>query len=166
MSNNSLIIIIFMLIMPVTAHGFQIEEFKSGMLKDQVREVLSNGAWKFDEVQDFAADTLIAYDLPEKNTFRQFVFSFCNDKLVGFEQEMKPSLKNFIVIAGNYNKSLGQPFKTEVSNNVISIGEKSQLAMYWRKGSELVGLKYILLAPNEQLIAVYETPNTCWQIPR
>jgi hypothetical protein len=166
MKYNSIIIIIFMLVTPLAAHAFQIAEFKSGMSKDKVREVLSNGAWKFDEIQEFAADTLIAYDLPKKNTFRQFVFSFCNDKLASFEQEMKPSLKNFIVIAGNYNKSLGQPFKTEVSNNVISIGEKSQLAMYWRKGSELLGLKYILLAPNEQLIAVYETPHTCWQIPR
>ncbi len=148
----------------LSAPAFEIDAFRSGMNKAEVKKLLAD--WKFDQVQEFSGDTMIAYDFPEKTTGRQFTFSFCNDRLVSFEQEMKPSVKNFIVISSNYNRTYGQPLKVEAASNVTSLGEKNQLALYWRKGTELVGLKYVLLPPHEQLLAVYETPNTCWQIPR
>ncbi len=147
-----------------TAASFEIDDFQSGMDKNKVKELLNN--WKFDRIQEFSGNAVIAYDLPEKESFRQFTFVFCNDKLVSFEQAIKPEVKNFILMSSNYNKLYGQPAKVEATNNVISIGEKNQLAMFWRKSGDLVGLKIVLLPPNDQIIATYESPNTCWKIPR
>lgn len=146
------------------ASAFEIAEFKTGMTKDKVREQLKD--WNFDRIQEFSASTLLAYDLPEKRTNRQFTFSFCNDRLVGFEQALKPSLKNFIIVANNYIKSNGQPYKTEANTSVLSAGEKNLLALFWRSSNEIIGVKFIVLNDAEQLSNVYEAPNTCWAIPR
>ena len=156
--------LILLLQFSVFAAAFEVDEFRSGMKKDKIRELLGN--WKFDRVQEFSGNTLVAYDFPEKGSFRQFTFIFCNDKLVSLEQEIKPNLKNFILMSSNYNKLYGQPMKVEATNNVISIGEQNQLALYWRKGGDLIGLKIVLLPPNDQIISMYEAPNACWQIPR
>lgn len=153
-----------LLLSSLRAPAFQIDSFRSGMSVAEVRRLLAD--WKFDRVQTFSGNTLIAYDVPQKNTHRQFTFSFCHGRLVAFEQEMPPSAKHLIVISGNYNRAYGQPVKVLAGNNVTSLGEKSQLALYWRQGSDLVGVKYVLLPPREQLLTVYETPNTCWKIPR
>lgn len=155
---------VLLLLWSHAAPAFEIAEFKTGMTKDKVREQLKD--WNFDRIQEFSASTLLAYDLPEKRTNRQFTFSFCNDRLVGFEQALKPSLKNFIIVANNYIKSNGQPYKTEANTSVLSAGEKNLLALFWRSSNEIIGVKFIVLNDAEQLSNVYEAPNTCWAIPR
>lgn len=148
----------------VPASAFQIDEFRNGMSKEKLREVL--GGWKFDRIQDFSDTTIVAYDLPEKRTFRQYTFSFCNDKLVGLQHELKPSVRNFIITANNYIASNGQPMKVDTNSSVISTGEKSTVALFWRAAGEVIGIKYSVLPAEEELAIVYEVPNSCFNIPR
>lgn len=164
MRNMKFFLLLCLGLSPLVAHAFEVDEFKSGMSRDKVKEALQS--YRFDRVQEFSATTLIAYDQPEKGGNRQFIFDFCNDRLVGLQQEMKPVFRNLIVIVNNYNKTLGQPIKVDTSNNITSAGEKDVLAFYWRKGLDLVGLKYIWMQPVEQLMLQYDTSNNCWQIPR
>lgn len=146
------------------ASAFEVDAFKSGQTKEQVREALKT--YTFDKVQDFSAQTLIAYDQPEKGTNRQFVFDFCNDKLVGFQQEMAPSARNLTIIVNNYITKYGQPFKVSATSNVTSIGDKNELGFYWRRGLDVVGVKYSVTQPIEQLLLQYDVSNNCWQTPR
>jgi hypothetical protein len=146
---------------PVQA--FEVGEFKSGMDREQVRHALTG--WRFDKVQN-SGDALLAYDRPEKNSFRQFRFHFCNDRLVGLEQGMKASVRNFIVIASNYLQTYGQPMKVDAGVNVVASGEKNAMAMHWRRGNETLGVRYQILAGGEDLQVVHEVSNTCWQAPR
>jgi hypothetical protein len=146
------------------ANAFEVDAFKSGMSKEQVKEALKS--YTFDKVQDFSAQTLIAYDQPEKGSNRQFVFDFCNNKLVGMQQEMAPSNRNLVIIINNYNAKYGQPIKVSAGSNVTSTGDKNELALYWRKGLDVVGVKYNVIAPIEQLLVQYDAPNNCWQTPR
>lgn len=146
------------------ALAFEVAEFKTGMTREKVKEQLKD--WNFDRIQEFSSTALLAYDLPEKRTNRQFTFSFCNDRLVGFEQALKPSLKNFIIVANNYIKSNGQPYKTDANTSVLSAGEKNLLALFWRSSNEVIGVKLVILNESEQLSNIYEAPNTCWAIPR
>ena len=146
-----------------SAVAFEVAEFKNGMTREQVRELL--GSWRFDRIQD-SAETLLAYDQPEKGTYRTFRFHFCNDRLAAFEQAMKPSVRNFIVIANNYIGTYGQPIKVDAGVSVISSGEKNGMTLYWRKGNETIGVRYQLLPGGEDLSVAYEVPNTCWQTPR
>ena len=133
------------------------------MTRDQVRALLDS--WRFDRVQE-SAEALLAYDQPDKGSNRSFRFLFCNDHLAALEQAMKPSIRNFIVITSNYVTVYGQPMKLDAGVNVISSGEKNTMALTWRKGNEVIGVRYQLLPGGEDLFIVYEAPNTCWQVPR
>ena len=157
-----LILAALTLAQPVGA--FEVDSFKSGMSKEQVRDALKTYA--FDRVQEFSAQTLIAYDQPEKGSNRQFVFDFCNDKLSGLQQDMAPSLRNVTIVLNSYIAKHGQPFKINAQSSVTSIGDKNELAFYWRKGLDILGVKYSETSPVEQLLLQYDTPNNCWPTPR
>jgi hypothetical protein len=144
--------------------AFDVDSFKSGMTREQVKEAAKS--YNFDHVQDFSATTLIAYDDAEKGSNRQFVFEFCNDKLVGLQQDMAPSMRNLMIMVNNYNSKYGQPSKVAANTNVTSIGERNEMTFFWRKGLDVLGVRYVLTAPVEQLTLQYETPNNCWQVPR
>ena len=146
------------------ANAFEVDAFKSGMSKEQVKEALKS--YTFDKVQDFSAQTLIAYDQPEKGSNRQFVFDFCNDKLAGMQQEMAPSHRNLVIVINNYNAKYGQPIKVNAGSNVTSTGDKNELALYWRKGLDVVGVRYSVIGSIEQFLVQYDASNNCWQTPR
>ncbi len=146
------------------AGAFEVDAFKSGMSKEQVREALK--PYAFDRVQEFSAQTLIAYDQPEKGSNRQFVFDFCNGKLAGLQQDMAPSLRNVTIVLNSYIAKHGQPFKVNAQSSVTSIGDKNELAFYWRKGLDILGVKYSETSPVEQLLLQFDTSNNCWPTPR
>lgn len=159
--------VLFLILLALSASpaaAFDVDAFKSGMTRNQVKDALKT--YNFERVQDFSDTTLIAYDTPEKGSNRQFVFDFCNDRLVGLQQEMGPSIRNLMILVGNYNAKYGQPSKVSANTNVTSIGERNELAFFWRKGLDVVGVRYVTIAPVEQLTLQYETPNNCWQVPR
>ncbi len=153
-----------LLLSAAPAAAFEVDVFKSGMTKDQVREALK--PYAFDRVQEFSAKTLIAYDQPEKGSNRQFVFDFCNGKLSGLQQDMAPSMRNVTIVLNSYIAKYGQPFKVNAQSSVTSIGDKNELSFYWRKDLDVVGVKYNETLPIEQLLLQFDTPNNCWQTPR
>jgi hypothetical protein len=146
------------------AHAFEVDTFKSGMSREQVKEALKS--YTFDKVQDFSVNTLIAYDQPEKGSNRQFTFDFCNDKLAGLQQDFAPSNRNLSIIVSNYISKYGQPYKVSAASNVTSIGDRSELGFYWRRNVDVIGIKYNVTGVVEQLLMQYDTANNCWQTPR
>lgn len=162
MRTLSLTMVCALLAQPCAA--FEVDAFRSGMSREQVRQALAS--YDFERVQDFPPSTLIAYDTPERASHRQFVFDFCNDRLVGLQQEVAPSLRNLVIVVNNYNGRYGQPVRVVANTNVTSIGERNELAFHWRKGPDVIGVRYVTTAPVESLMLVYEAPNNCWQIPR
>jgi hypothetical protein len=38
--------------------------------------------------------------------------------------------------------------------------------MFWRKGSDYMGVKYALYRTSEQLSMTWQVNNNCWQAPR
>jgi hypothetical protein len=154
----------FFLCISQTAHAFEIDQFKSGMSRTQIKEQLAD--WNFDSVEDAGPDVLLAFDGVKKETNRLFKFYFCSDKLATFEQSLKGSVKNFIVVTQNYVRQYGQPVKVDAGTNVLSNGEKSSMAIYWRIRNEYVGLRYVNLPNGEDLSVSYEVNNNCFQAPR
>jgi hypothetical protein len=145
-------------------HAFEIDQFKSGMSRVQIKEQLVD--WNFDTVEEAGPDVILAFDGVKKETNRLFKFYFCNDKLATFEQSLKGSVKNFIVVTQNYVRQYGQPIKVDAGTNVLSNGEKSSMSIYWRFRNEYVGLRYINLPNGEDLSISYEVNNNCFQAPR
>ncbi len=146
-----------------SALAFEVGEFKSGMTRNQLKTTLKS--WNFENNVE-AGDTLMAYDSSDNPAGRRYVFIFCNDKLVGFDQEMAASFNNFVTVTGNFNTLYGSPLKVVALHNVVGAGEKNTLAIYWRKMSDVIGVRYILQPNSEQLTTTYQVSNNCWQAPR
>jgi hypothetical protein len=152
------------LLLVLPAHAWEVGEFRNGMSRSDVERALKS--WNFDKTLPVGNDGLFAYDLPNNPAGRRFLFSFCNDKLVAFDQEVEPAFRHFIVIASNYSNLYGNPLKVLPYSSVVASGEKDLLAMFWRKGSDYIGLKYALFPSSEQLSMSWQISNNCWQAPR
>lgn len=152
------------LLLTLPAHAWEVGEFRNGMNRGEVEKALRS--WNFDRTLSVGEDGLFAYDLPNNPAGRRFLFTFCNDKLVAFDQEVEPAFRHFVVIASNYSNLYGNPLKVIPYSSVIANGEKNLLAMFWRKGSDYIGLKYALYPTSEQLSMTWQVGNNCWQAPR
>jgi len=152
------------LLLSLPAHAWEVGEFRNGMKRAEVQQTLKT--WNFDKTLPVGNEGLFAYDLPNNPAGRRFLFSFCNDKLVSFAQEVEPAFRHFIIIASNYSNLYGNPLKVIPYTSVIANGEKNLLAMFWRKGSDYMGVKYALYPTSEQLSMTWQVNNNCWQAPR
>ena len=152
------------LVLALPAHAWEVGEFRNGMTRGEVDQALKT--WNFDKTLPVGSDGLFAYDLPNNPAGRRFLFTFCNDKLVGFDQEVEPAFRHFVIIASNYSNLYGNPFQVIPHSSVIASGEKNLLAMFWRKGSDFIGVKYVLYPASEQLSMTWQVGNNCWQAPR
>ena len=152
------------LLFALPGHAWEIGEFRNGMSRSDVEQALKT--WNFDKILPAGSDGLFAYDLPGNPARRRFLFGFCNDKLVSFDQEIEPAFRSFVVVASNYSNLYGNPLKVIPYSSVVATGEKNLLAMFWRKGSDYIGLKYALYPTSEQLSMTWQVSNNCWQAPR
>ena len=164
MNKKNLFYLITGALLALPAHAWEVGEFKNGMSRAEVESTLKS--WKFDKALPVGNDGLFAYDTPDSQAGRRFLFTFCNDKLVSFDQEVAPAFRHFIVIASNYSNLYGNPYKVFPYSSVVASGEKDVLAMFWRKGSDFIGLKYALYPTGEQLSMTWQVNNNCWQAPR
>jgi hypothetical protein len=152
------------LLLALPALGWEVGEFRNGMTRAELEKALKT--WNFDKTLPVGSDSLYAYDSPDNPAGRRFLFTFCNDKLVAFNQEIEPAFRHFIIVASNYSNLYGNPLKVMPHTGVIASGEKNQLAMFWRDGSDYLGVKYALFPASEQLSMTWQITNNCWQAPR
>lgn len=144
--------------------AFEVAEFKSGMAQNEVKQqLLAN--WNFDRLLEPSDDVILAYDT-DPNIARRYQFRFCKGKLVGFEQDVRPSLKALIISVNNYNQQYGQPYRVYSNTHVVSNGEKAVFALFWKNNMEYIGVKYIVLPNNEQMSLSFDSNNLCYPTPR
>ncbi len=146
------------------AHAFEVAEFKSGMAQNEVKtQLIAN--WNFDMVVEPSDDVILAYD-NDPSIARRYQFRFCKGKLVGFEQDVRPSLKGLIITTNNYNNQYGQPSRVYSNTHIVSNGEKAVFAMFWKNGVDTIGVKYIVLPSAEQMSLSFDANNLCYATPR
>lgn len=163
MTKRTAVLFLILALLGSSAQAFEVGEFKSGMTRDQLKSALKS--WNFENNLE-TGDTLITYDSADSPANRRYVFMFCNDKLVGFDQAIAGSFRNFITVTSNYNAQYGDPLKLLALSNVVGAGEKNTLAIYWRKMNDVVGVRYLLQPNSEQLSITYQVSNNCWRAPR
>jgi hypothetical protein len=147
-----------------SASAFEVAEFKTGMAQNDVKQQLIAN-WNFDRIVEPSDDVILAYD-NDPSIARRYQFRFCKGKLVGFEQDVRPSLKSLIITVNNYNTQYGQPNRVYSNTHVVSNGEKAVFALFWKNGLEFVGIKYIVLPNNEQMSLSFDANNLCYATPR
>ncbi len=146
------------------ALAFEVAEFKSGMAQNEVKQLLLAN-WNFDRIVEPSDDVILAYD-NDPNIARRYQFRFCKGKLVGFEQDVRPSLKALVISVNNYNNQYGQPTRVYSNTHVVSNGEKAVFALFWKSGAEFIGVKYIVLPNVEQMSLSFDASNLCYLTPR
>ena len=146
------------------AHAFEVAEFKSGMAQNEVKTLLIAN-WNFDRVVEPSDDVILAYD-NDPAIARRYQFRFCKGKLVGFEQDVRPSLKALVITVNNYNTQYGQPTRVYSNTHIVSNGEKAVFALFWKQGGEHIGVKYIVLPDVEQMSLSFDVNNLCYSTPR
>ena len=146
------------------AQAFEVAEFKSGMSQNEVKTLLLAN-WNFDRLMEPSDDVILAYD-NDPSIARRYQFRFCKGKLVGFEQDVRPSLKSLIISVSNYNQQYGQPTRVYSNTHVVSNGEKAVFALFWKNNLEDIGVKYIVLPNNEQMSLSFDSNNLCYATPR
>jgi hypothetical protein len=159
-----LLFLAFPLFFSTRAHAFEVAEFKSGMSEIEVKTLLIAN-WNFDRVLEPSDDVILAYD-NDPSIARRYQFRFCKGKLVGFEQDVRPSVKSLIISVNNYNQKYGQPNRVYSNTHVVSNGEKAVFALFWKNNLEYVGLKYIVLPNTEQMSLSFDSNNLCYATPR
>lgn len=147
-----------------SAHAFEVAEFKSGMAQNEVKALLLAN-WNFDRVVETSDDVILAYD-NDPAIARRYQFRFCKGKLVGFEQDVRPSLKALIITTNNYNNQYGQPSRVYSNTHIVSNGEKAVFALFWKNGMDSIGVKYIVLPNVEQMSLAFDANNLCYSTPR
>ena len=152
------------LLLAAPAQAWEVGEFRHGMTRAEVDAALQS--WNFDRSMPVGPDSLFVYDGLGNPASRRFLFTFCNDRLVALEQEVAPAFRHFVIIASNYSNLYGDPFKVIPYTSVVASGEKNLLAMFWRRGSDYQGVKYLLQPTGEQLTMSWQIGNNCWQAPR
>jgi len=158
-----LIFLVLCLTVPA-ANAFEVAEFKSGMAQNEVKTLLIAN-WNFDRVVEPSDDVILAYD-NDPSIARRYQFRFCKGKLVGFEQDVRPSLKSLIISVNNYNQQYGQPYRVYSNTHVVSNGEKAVFALFWKNNAEYIGVKYIVLPNTEQMSLSFDNNNLCYSTPR
>ena len=164
MFRRSLALIFSVLLITSPASAFEIAEFKSGMPQNEVKTLLIAN-WNFDRVLEPSDDVILAYD-NDPSIARRYQFRFCKGKLVGFEQDVRPSLKSLIISVNNYNQQYGQPHRVYSNTHVVSNGEKAVFALFWKNNLEYTGVKYIVLPNTEQMSLSFDNNNLCYPTPR
>jgi hypothetical protein len=164
MQHRRLLCLLAALAFASPAPAFEVAEFKSGMAQNEVKQLLIAN-WNFDRIVEPSDDVILAYD-NDPNIARRYQFRFCKGKLVGFEQDVRPSLKSLIIAVNNYNQQHGQPNRVYSNTHVVSNGEKAVFALFWKNGSEFVGVKYIVLPNAEQMSLSFDSSNLCYPTPR
>jgi len=159
-----LIAFLLTLVFASSAAAFEIAEFKSGMAQNEIKTLLLAN-WNFDRVLEPSDDVILAYD-NDPSIARRYQFRFCKGKLVGFEQDVRPSLKALIITVNNYNQQYGQPQRVYSNTHVVSNGEKAVFALFWKNNLEYIGVKYIVLPNNEQMSLSFDSNNLCYATPR
>lgn len=148
----------------LSAHAFEVAEFKSGMAQNEVRQLLISN-WNFDKVVEPSDDVILAYD-QDPAIARRYQFRFCKGKLVGFEQDVRPSLKALIIATNNNNQQYGQPMRVYSNMHVVSNGEKAVYALFWKQNTDYFGVKYTVLPASEQMSLSFDAQNLCYTSPR
>ncbi len=158
------LLVVATLLSSSAVQAFEVAEFKSGMAQNEVKQqLLAN--WNFDRLLEPSDDVILAYDT-DPNIARRYQFRFCKGKLVGFEQDVRPSLKALIISVNNYNQQYGQPYRVYSNTHVVSNGEKAVFALFWKNNMEYIGVKYIVLPNNEQMSLSFDSNNLCYPTPR
>ncbi len=129
--------------------AFDVDGFRSGMKKEEVKEILKG--WDFGRV-DEEEDRISAYDTSETSQ-RRFVLGFRNSKLDSFQKDFPPSMENFKLLLNKFTSVYGRPSESD-SETSLDTGETRKITVRWKRRFEINELSYVLFPDSNQLYTI------------
>lgn len=142
----------------LVANAFEVEGFRSGMPKSEVEAKLRT--WQ--RVSEVDPGTLVTID----QLGNASSFNFCEGRLVSMQQNLKPSLRQFVTLMRDFNTRHGQPFSSAAGSRTHQTGQIDELGVWWRSGNEFVSVYYMGSSAGESLSTSHQVPNSCFKVPR
>lgn len=146
------------LIMCPHVHAFEVNGFVTGMSQEEVRKLLAESKFEWLGEKD---NFIRAWDIPDSPTSRWLVFTFCNKKLMRVQEDIYPSMKNFILKFGALSTAHGKPTESHTDKKIDQMGETNTISFIWRAGTDVITLRYNVGPNNDQLSLIYENTSKC-----
>lgn len=143
---------------PSVANAFEVEGFRSGMTRAEVDAKLR--LWQ--RVSEVEPSTLSASDQLGNSSS----FNFCEGKLASMQQDLKPTLRQFVLMMRDFSSRFGQPFSSVAGSRAHQTGQIDELGVWWRHGDDFVRLHYMGTSLGEGLSTSFQVPNPCFKVPR
>jgi len=148
---------------PAQAYAFDVDGFKDGALKEDIRKLLSGRGNKVKESPGSDGLLLDTYGGDTKTS--SYGFWFCKDSFVALQKGVEPTMKNFIFYYNEFVNKFGKPVNGAVKFKQGTKGEEEyrKIEFIWQDGKEQVSLAYIAGSGNiaDSLSITYETANDC-----
>jgi hypothetical protein len=149
-----IVLFLFTFLLVLNSSAFEIDMFRSGMSKTQVKSLLKHYA-----TVEEKEDNIFAIE----NSFSRFYsFNFCNEKLVMVKKDLNPSIKELIILFDKLTNNYGKPIHLNTKiNKLCTKNTQHAISFYWKSGIERISLDYSVFPENEQFSVTYEIENTC-----
>lgn len=143
--------------------SFEINGFKSGMTRKQVKALAEK---KYSKIQD-EQEMLTAWNIDANRIVDSILLSFCRDKLVFVSSVLDAdfSIKNIFLLTDRYLQTYGQPSRVVATSDVLArgVGESRSIVYVWRSGHEQYSLIFTYLENAAGSINLLrQTDNTCF----
>lgn len=142
-----------LLVLCPRAYSFDVDGYVSGMSQEEIKSKLAEGGFDWIEEKD---NFIRAWDNPYRPNSRWLVFTFCNKKLASVQKDLRPSMKNFILMFGTLSSAYGKPTDSHTDKAIDIVGETNTISFAWRTGKDVITLRYNVFPDNEQLSLFYD----------
>lgn len=153
---KTIIIFCSILIFSGMANAFEKNSFKTGMTYAEVLLMLEQMNYSIVSQQDSNI-----YSTAGKNG-RLNNFIFCNKKLVGYQIDYEPSIKNAILLADEYTKKFGSATTTRSNIKLTQVGQINSWSTIWVNKTDYYQINLTSIPNNDSLYLYMESKNTCW----
>jgi len=153
------LLIVFLLFFSQSTIAFESNGIKDGMTKAEVKKVIST----FYNIQYETEGNLVT----ELKNDDFHSYNFCKGKLVGLQDNYKPSFKTLVLLVNDLTSKYGQTYHTHsnVSADPKTGASIYNFSLWWAKGLDTVSLNIFNSdnSSNDSLHIYYEIKNSCYK---
>lgn len=149
----TLVFIILLFTVTSNCFGWEFGEFRSGMSREKVKEIISTMGFDHVDENKFLIN---GYDDPRKS-FRDLTLYFKNEKVYQIQKNESPEFNNFIILIKEQEKEHGPPSSIEAK----PIGDAghytgSALHLIWDINDHFEEIAFIKFEHNTQVMIVFK----------
>jgi hypothetical protein len=139
--------------MQMSAFGFEVQGYSSGISKEDVKSL----AGRHYQLIDREGGSIEAVASGKEGIY----FNFCNDKLSGVNIFWNATVKNLVLVSNDFQAKYGNAISRSKILPLSNGGALHSLELYWYKGKDNFSIYYGSSEVNDSMTVAYSTKTTC-----